>query len=211
MPSAQGTHGHCHVTFDEMHTCIVEAYFGCVLTHFTVGHVERVPRVYVPPPVPKKENRKKSKDEPPPPDVGSDTREVAPNEYGTGRAFPHVTFGLRNVQGRHPGDERSAPLTREAASGAASVAAGRPGTAGPSRPGTGVKGRPHSAEPQAAREGDKCPALAEVSRRLALCIYAKSRHLGHLLHFHMHHVCVSYSHGVSQSSKSYMLRTLLRL
>ena len=58
IPSAKGTHGHCHLTFDEMHTCIIEAYVSSSLLYFTAERFERLPRVYVAPPPPKKDGKK---------------------------------------------------------------------------------------------------------------------------------------------------------
>jgi hypothetical protein len=135
--------------------------------------MERVPRVYVPPPLPKKDARKKAKDEPPPPDVGSDTRSVQAVDYGAGRTFPHVTFRLQ-PQSRHPGDERAAPVVT--AAGAA-----RPGTAGRSRPQHGNEAR-QGVDAGAAgsvaaadrkndvvvRERGTCPSLYEV-RHVYVC------------------------------------------
>ena len=39
-PCAAGGQGHCHITFDEMHTCVVEAYATSALLYYTAGPLE---------------------------------------------------------------------------------------------------------------------------------------------------------------------------
>ncbi len=58
-PSASGGYGHCHVTYDDMHACIVEAYASSTLLYYTAGPLEETPRIYpLPLQVPKKKTQK---------------------------------------------------------------------------------------------------------------------------------------------------------
>ncbi|EKX34164.1 hypothetical protein GUITHDRAFT_119658 [Guillardia theta CCMP2712] len=102
LPSQQGCFGHCHLTFDDMHTCIVEAYACCVLSCFTAGRCELLPRMFIPPEPEKKKGKKGKEEEVPPPVVGTFTGN--PNflacETG-GKSFPPLLTGLENEERRY--------------------------------------------------------------------------------------------------------------
>lgn len=165
-PSATGGHGHCHLTFDDMHSCVVEAYASSSLLYYTAGLLEEPRRIF---PLQLEEPKKKSKkdkdeDPTPPPPIG--VLEKGPFYYAAmaGATYPAITTSIEmEIQRRQIHDmESQAPRSGS-----------RPGTARPeAREGAGQartgEGRGGGGGAGGVRSGaadarsDRYPRISEV-------------------------------------------------